>query len=188
MTVDPILLGILTVFLVPLLWIVLTFNRFARLKNLVRESWADIDVQLKRRYDLIPNLVETVKGYAAYERSVLEDITRAREEALRSMQNMAAQVHAQSQLVPALNLLLAKAEAYPELKANSNFLSLQIELANTEDRIAAARRFYNANVRELNTAVTSFPSAMLAGMAGAQEQPFFEVESLQVRAPVAVHL
>lgn len=185
---DPILVGILLAFLVPLFWVVATFNRFARLKNLVRESWADIDVQLKRRYDLIPNLVETVKGYAAYERSVLEEITKAREDAMRNMQNMAAQVHAQSQLVHGLNLLLAKAEAYPELKANQNYLSLQVELASTEDRIAAARRFYNANVRELNTAVNSFPSALLAGMAGAQEQPFFEVESLQVRAPVAVHL
>ena len=144
-----------------------SYNRFVRQRNLVQESWRQIDVELRRRHDLIPNLVETVKGYAAQERTVLTAVTEARGAAMQVMQanaaGVAAQAQAESALGRALGGLFAVAENYPDLKSSQNFLALQQQLAETEDRIAAGRRFYNANVRAYNTRVEAFPSNLIAG-------------------------
>jgi len=178
------------VFLIPpavlLLWLVLTYNMFVRLRQQLSESWAGIDTELKRRYDLIPNLVETVKGYAGHERRTLEAVTEARARAAASGGSPGAQARDEQELVASLNRLLAVAEAYPDLKASAHFLQLQTELANTEDRIQAARRFFNANVRDLNTRVEVFPSNLVASMFGVKQAEFFEVESTVVRQVVDV--
>lgn len=171
-----------------LLWVIGMYNRFATLRNLIKESAAGIDVALKRRHDLIPNLVETVKGYAAHEREVFDRITRARTEALEAVGDLAAVASTEAALVAALNSFFVRVEAYPQLKADQHFLELQRELANTEDRIAAARRFYNANVRSFNTCLESFPSSLIGGIAGLSAAPYFEVESLDIRRVPAVTL
>ncbi|MAE60333.1 MAG: hypothetical protein CMJ49_03140, partial [Planctomycetaceae bacterium] len=137
--------------LLPLVWLIATYNGLVRLRQHVRESWSGIDTELRRRYDLIPNLVETVKGYAAHERETLEAVVRARQAAVESRGSPASQAADENVLVDTLGRLFALAEGYPDLKASGNFLELQNELVNTEDRIQAARRFYNANVRDLNT-------------------------------------
>jgi LemA protein len=173
---------------VTVLWIVLgvvvlvgialavSFNRFVSQRNLIRNAFANIDTELRRRYDLIPNLVETVKGYAAHEREVFEEVTRARAAAAgTSGQSPAAQAAAEGPFVAALGRLFAVAENYPELKANENFLALQSELSNTEDRIQASRRFYNANVQDYNRRVQSFPSVFVARMFRFKEEEFFEI-------------
>ncbi len=147
MTILYIVLGIVVLFI---LWVVMSFNGFVMRVNRTKEAWADIDVQLKRRYDLIPNLVETVKGYAAHESTAFENVTKARSQAMQAG-TPAAKAEAENQLSGTLKTLFAVAEAYPDLKANQNFLQLQQELGNTEDKIQAARRFYNTNVRDLNT-------------------------------------
>lgn len=177
--IVPIVFGV--VVLVPLIWVIATVNRFVRLKNLIHESWSNVDVVLKRRYDLIPNLVETVKGYATHERDALEQVIAARNRALGSTGRIREQADDENKLVKSVNHLLGLAEAYPDLKASENFLQLQRELVNTEDRIAAARRFYNANVREHNTLVQQFPSMFVARMMGRQAEDFFEVEELAIR-------
>jgi LemA protein len=177
---------IAAVVLVPLIYLIATANRFISLRNHIRESWSNIDVLLKRRYELIPNLVATVKGYAKHERELFEAVTAARNIAVASTGRVQQQAADESKLVQTLNMLLARAEAYPELKASANFLALQHELANTEDRIAAARRFYNANVREHNTLVDQFPSLMVARMMGREAEDFFEVESLAIRTSPTV--
>lgn len=169
-----------------ILWLIGTYNRFASLRNTIRESWSGVDVALKRRYDLIPNLVETVKGYAAHEREVFQEVTEARERALSSFGDVASQAADENILVRSLQRLFARVEAYPELKASEQFLALQRELANTEDRIAAARRFYNANVKAYNTALESFPSGMIGRSAGHVPSPYFGVEDIGVRQPVPV--
>ena len=178
------------VFLIPpallLLWLVLTYNTFIRLRQHVSESWAGIDTELKRRYELIPNLVETVKGYAAHERQTIEAVVAARARAASSAGSPGEQARDEQELVASVNRLLAVAEAYPDLKASVNFLKLQQELANTEDRIQAARRFFNANVRDLNTRVAVFPGNVVAGMFGFKPAEFFEVESAAVRQVVDV--
>ena len=171
-----------------LLWAMITFNRLIGLRNHCREAWADIDTELKRRYDLIPNLVATVKGYAAHEKGVLEEVTRLRADCLRSVGSPLEQAQPENQLVRALNQLFAVAEKYPELKAADNFRSLQQELINTEDRLQAARRFYNGNVREINNLVQSVPSNIIANAFGFKEEEFFEVESPDVRQAPAVKL
>ena len=174
---------------IPLLiaiWVAVTYNGLVRLRQHVRESWAGIDTELRRRYDLIPNLVATVKGYAAHEQQVIEAVTEARTRAAASTGSPASQAADENALVGSLKQLFAVAEGYPELKASRNFLSLQDELANTEDRIAAARRFYNANVRDLNTRIGVFPSNMIAGMFGFQREEFFEIEDASVRLPPRV--
>ncbi len=155
---------------------VASYNRFVSQKNLIRDAWANIDTELRRRYDLIPNIVETVKGYAAHEREVLENVTKARSMATGATGSPAAQAAAEGPLVAALRQLFAVVENYPDLKANQNFLALQAELANTEDRLQTARRFYNANVREYNRRVQSVPSNIIAGMFNFEEEEFFEVE------------
>ncbi|MEX2217628.1 MAG: LemA family protein [Phycisphaerales bacterium] len=174
--------------LVPLVWLIATYNRFIRLKQHMAESWADIDVELKRRHDLIPNLVETVKGYASHEREVLEQLIRLRNTAAAAHGSAASQAADESAMLVGLKRVFAVAEAYPELKASQNFLSLQQELALTEDRIAAARRFFNGNVRELNQLCAQFPTSLVAGMAGAKEQTFFELSSEAERVVPRVSL
>lgn len=172
--------------LVPLLWFVVTRNRFVRLRNLLRESWSNIDVLLKRRYELIPNLVETVRGYASHEQSVFEAVARAREKAVADLGSVGHQAESESELVRTVNQLLARVEAYPELQASVHFLSLQSELVNTEDRIAAARRFFNANVRDFNLLLESFPSSVVGSWMGLKPEEFFEIESLHLRSAPAV--
>jgi LemA protein len=157
------------------LYAVVTFNSLIRLRNQSQEAFSDIDVQLKRRHDLIPNLVETVKGYAAHERQVFENVTAARS-AATAAHGPEAQAQAENQLTGALRQLFAVAENYPDLKANQNFLELQNELTDTEDKIQASRRFYNMTVRDLNTKVQQFPSSVIARFANAQEREFFELE------------
>ncbi len=167
------------------LGLVVSYNRFVTQRNLIRNSFSNIDTELKRRYDLIPNLVETVKGYAAHEREVFEEVARTRSAAAAtSGQSPAAQAAAEGPFVQALGRLFAVAENYPELKANQNFLALQSELSNTEDRIQAARRFYNANVNGYNRRVQAFPSSMIARRFGFKEEEFFEIPEAE-RAVVA---
>jgi LemA protein len=153
-----------------------SYNRFVSQRNLVRDAWANIDTELRRRYDLIPNLVETVKGYASHEREVFENVTKARAMATAATGSPAEQAAAEGPLVAALRQLFAVAENYPDLKANQNFLALQSELSNTEDRLQTARRFYNANVRDYNRRVQSFPSKLIAGWFSFKEEQFFEVD------------
>jgi LemA protein len=154
----------------------LSYNRFVSQRQLIKNAFANIDTELRRRYDLIPNLVETVKGYAAHEREVFEEVARARSAAMAtSGQSPAAQAAAEGPFMAALGRLLAVAEAYPDLKANQNFLALQAELSNTEDRIQASRRFYNGNVQDYNRRVGSFPSVFVARMFGFKLEEFFEI-------------
>jgi LemA protein len=154
------------------------YNSLIRGRNTCTESWADVDTELKRRYDLIPNLVETVKGYAAHERETLEQVTQARNAAVASTGSPESQAKDENVLVKSLRQLLAVAENYPDLKASKNFLDLQHELTNTEDRIQRARRFYNGNVRDYNNRVQMFPSNMIARMAHCEEREFFEIENV----------
>lgn len=168
------------------------YNKFVTLVQRAKEAWADIDVQLKRRYDLIPNLVETVKGYAAHERETLESVTQARTTATQTHidagaitpEQMAAMSGAEAQLTGALGKLIAIAENYPDLKANTNFAQLQTELSDTENKIQAARRFYNGNVRDLNIALESFPSNIVGKMFKFVAQPFFELPENSVEREV----
>jgi LemA protein len=173
---------IAVVVLLVLLWGVFTYNGLVRLRNLVQEAWRQIDVELTRRHDLIPNLVETVKGYASHERGTLDAVVRARAAATAPGATVAQQAQQEGELSQALGRLMAITEAYPDLKANQNFAALQRELGQTEDRIAAGRRFYNANVRELNTKVESVPSNIIAGVFNFERADYFEVESQEVRS------
>lgn len=174
-----IVLGILV------LWVVLAYNTFIRLHYRVKEALADIDVQLKRRYDLIPNLIEIVKGYMAHERGVLEKVTEARSH-IATGQDPLARSGAENALSMTLKTLFAVSENYPDLKANANFLDLQRELADTENKIQASRRFYNTNVLELNSKVESFPGNLIARIFGFGKEKFFEVESAVEREVVKV--
>lgn len=164
---------ILAVAAVLVLWVVFSYNSFIRLVNRTKEAWADIDVQLKRRYDLIPNLVETVKGYATHERATLDSVTSARTAAMNA--TGPGKAAAENMLTGALKSLFAVSEAYPDLKANTNFLELQRELSDTENKIQAARRFYNGNVRDLNTAIESFPGNIIAGIFTFAKMELFEL-------------
>ena len=163
-----------------LLWVVLTYNRFVTLRNRVKEAFSDIDVQLKRRYDLIPNLVETVKGYAAHEKGVFEKVTEARSRAMGA-QNLKDRASAENMLSETLKSLFAVAENYPDLKTSQNFLELQRELRDAEDKVQAARRFYNTNTMALNTKVESTPSNFIAQLFGFKKEEFFEIEETKVR-------
>lgn len=155
---------------------VVAYNRFVSQRQLIKDAWANIDTELRRRYDLIPNIVETVKGYAAHEREVLENVTKARAMATGATGSPAEQAAAEGPLVAALRQLFAVVENYPDLKANQNFLALQAELSNTEDRLQTARRFYNANVREYNRRVGSVPSNVIASIFHFEPEEFFEVD------------
>lgn len=177
---------ILIVLAVLVLWVIVAYNGFVKLVNRTKEAWADIDVQLKRRYDLIPNLVETVKGYATHEKTAFENVTKARAAAMGAS-SLADKGAAENMLTGALKSVFAISEAYPELKANQNFLSLQAELSDTENKIQAARRFYNGNVRDLNIAIESFPGNVIAGMFSFTKQEFFQLdENAAAKEPVAV--
>ncbi|WP_353081009.1 LemA family protein [Tessaracoccus lapidicaptus] len=185
-TVLIILIVLVVLALAVVLWGVGAYNGFVRSRNLIQESWRQIDVELNRRYELIPNLVETVRGYAAHERNTLEQITALRNTA----RSLATQTHGQpseqraaveAELTTAVHNLLVSVEAYPDLKSNTNFLELQRELTDTEDRIAASRRFYNANVRDYNTRIESVPSNIIAGFAKFEKATYFEVNDPIVR-------
>jgi LemA protein len=172
-TIALIVIAVIIVLLI--LYVVATYNGLIKLRNRTDESYSDIDTQLKRRHDLIPNLIETVKGYAAHERQTFDSVTQARTNAVNAS-GPQAQAQAEGVLGQALGRLFAVAEAYPDLKANQNFLHLQNELTDTEDKIQASRRFYNMNVRDLNIKVQSVPSNIIAGMANITERDFFELE------------
>jgi LemA protein len=165
-----------------LLFLVLTFNRLVRLRNEAKTGWANIDVQLKRRADLVPNLVEAVKGYAAHERETFDSVTQARA-AAQQASGPAAAAQADTVLGGALNRLLAVAEAYPQLRASENFLALQQELADIEDKLAAARRYYNQTVYRFNTVLQSFPAVLVARALGFHEREFFETDADTRDAP-----
>lgn len=184
MTLIYILLALLAILLG---WGIATYNGFVRLVNRAQEAWADIDVQLKRRYDLIPNLVEAVKGYASHEKETLQQVTDARTAAM-SAESVADHGKAENMLSGALKSLFAVAESYPDLKANENFLELQRELSDTENKIQAARRFYNTNVRDLNIGLQSFPANIVGNMFKFEEREFFELDEADAAAknPVAV--
>jgi LemA protein len=183
MTALWIVLAVLVLVAVAL---VVSYNRFVSQRNLVAESWRQIDVELHRRHDLIPNLVETVKGYASHERGVFEAVTEARAAAASPGSTPAIQAQQEGVLGQALGRLFAVAEAYPDLKASTNFLELQRQLTETEDRIAAGRRFYNANVRALNTRVESFPSNIVASTFNFKQAEYFEVEDVAIRSAPTV--
>ena len=186
---------ILIIVAVIALWAIMAYNKFVRLIQQAKEAWADIDVQLKRRYDLIPNLIETVKGYASHERETFDAVTNARAKATQmhvdasgmTAESLKAMAGAEAGLTQALGKLLAVAEAYPDLKANTNFLELQRELSDTENKIQAARRFYSGNVRCLAIASQSFPSNIIAKMFNFAGQSYFELpENSAEREPVKV--
>lgn len=180
--VSVVLIVVSALLIVGLLWAVGTYNGFVRLRNLVEESWRQIDVELHRRHDLIPNLVETVQGYAAHERDVLNEVTAARTAAATPSAGRVEQAAHEGRLSAALGHLFAVAEAYPQLRASESFVHLQSELTNTEDRIAAGRRFYNANVRALNTKVETFPANAVANAMGVSRAEYFELEDPAARA------
>ena len=177
-----VLLGILFILIV---WLVAIYNGLVSLKNRSKEAWSDIDVQLKRRYNLIPNLVETVKGYAKHERELFEKVTKARAEAM-SASGVKDTEKAENMLSSTLKSLFAVAENYPQLRASENFQKLQDELTDTENKIEASRRFYNANVRDLNIKVERFPDKIVAGMFAFKQMDLFELKELAAREPVKV--
>jgi LemA protein len=179
---------IAAIVLLPLIWLIATYNNFVKLRFQCRNAWSNIDTELKRRYELIPNLVETVKGYAQHERQVLQSVTDARAKAVASTGSPASQAHDENALVGSLRQLFGVVENYPDLKASDNFLKLQSQLVETEDRIQAARRFYNGNVRDLNTLVQSFPSNILAGTFSFTEEEFFDIEEVSMRTPPQVRM
>jgi LemA protein len=171
---GPVYIVIAAVIFIPILYVILTYNTLIALRNHIRDAWANIDTELKRRYDLIPNLVATVKGYAAHEKEIFERVTQLRAQCMageRTVRNQADE----NQLVDALQKMLAVVENYPQLKADRNFLKLQEELTNTEDRIQAARRFYNGNVRDYKNKCQMFPSSVIAGAFGFESQDYFNV-------------
>lgn len=176
---------LLIIVAVVVLWVVFAYNGFVRLINRAKEAWSDIDVQLKRRYDLIPNLVQTVKGYALHESSAFENVTKARAAAMGAG-SLAEKSQAENMLTGALKSLFAVSEAYPDLKANQNFAKLQDELSDTENKIQAARRFYNSNVRELNTKVDTVPSNIIASAFKVAKLEYFELENETAKEPVQV--
>lgn len=180
------MLIIIGILLTVISFVIVTYNKLIRLKNTVKSSWSDIDVQLKKRYDLVPNLVETVKGYASHEKSVFERVTEARSMAMRASSPI-EKAKAENMLTDTLKTLFALSEAYPELKANANFMQLQSQLKEIEDNIEYSRRYYNAVVRDFNIIVESFPSNIIASMFTFKQEEFFELESPEVeRKPVKV--
>ena len=176
---------ILAVIIVVVLYVISAYNRLVRLRNRIENAWSQIDVQLRRRYDLIPNLVETVKGYAAHEKEVFQKVTEARSKAINAS-GVEKQGQAENMLTGALKSLFAVAERYPDLKANQNFMMLQEELAGTESKIAYARQFYNDTVMKYDTVREVFPSSMIANMFNFKEREYFEIEEPAARAPVKV--
>ncbi len=180
LTIVLIVVGVL------LLWLIVTFNSLIRLRNRKEEALSDIDVQSKRRYDLIPNLIETVKGYAKQESGVLESVTRARTAAMNMGGSAMEKAKSEDTLSGTLKSLFAVSEAYPDLKSNTNFLELQRELSDTENKMMASRRFFNSTVMDLNTKVETFPTNLIAGTLGFKKDQFFAVASEAEKAPVKV--
>ena len=172
MTITYIVLGVIAVII---LWLIFSYNRLITFRNRAREALSDIDVQLKRRFDLIPNLVESVKGYMQHERGVLENVTKARAAVSQSSGNPIERAESENMLSNTLKTLFAVAENYPDLKASANFLDLQRELADTENKIQASRRFYNTTIMDLNTAVQTFPTNIMAKPFGFKEELFFDI-------------
>ena len=164
-------------------WLMMTYNGLVNLRNMMQEGWSGIDVQLKRRFDLIPNLVETVKGYAAHEKETLQNVTEARTAVTNAGSDTEARLQAENMLTGTLRTLFAVAESYPDLKANTNFLQLQEQLANIENDLQMARRYYNGTVRNLNTAIQKFPAVLIARQFGFNEAPFFEAEDGEKAVP-----
>jgi len=183
-----ILIAVGVLVLLSLIYVLAIYNRLVSIRAHMRESWADVDVELKRRYELIPNLVETVKGYASHERETLERVTALRNQAAAAHDTVGSQSRDEQMLVDALRSVFVVVEGYPALKADRNFRELQAELANTEDRIAAARRFYNGNVRELNQIVEMFPSKLVAGLFGFSRSDYFQIDDDRQRAVPKVTL
>ena len=179
------LYAIIAIFIVIVFWIILIYNGLIRLRNRAQEAWADIDVQLKRRYNLIPNLVETVKGYATHERELFEKVTEARARAMGAT-SVEERAKEENILSGTLKSLFAVSENYPQLRASENFLELQKELTDTEDKIQAARRFYNGNVRDLNIKIEVFPANIIASIFGFKKMEFFELKEPEKREPVKV--
>lgn len=182
-----ILIGMVIFLAVIAVWMMGTYNQLVMLRQSVRESWSAIETELRRRYDLIPNLVETVKGYAGHEKETLESVIQARNSAAAVSGAPEAQAQAQTALTGALTKLMALSEAYPDLKANQNFNHLQQQLGDTETRISQARRFYNANVRDLNTAVETFPSVLIAGPMGFRPETYFGIDNAEAYEPVKIN-
>jgi LemA protein len=172
--IPLIIVGI--IILLPFIYSILTYNTLVALRNHISDAWGNIDTELKRRYDLIPNLVATVKGYAAHEREIFERITQLRAQCMANQGAAHEQAVSENELVGALKKLLAVVENYPQLKADRNFLELQHELVNTEDRIQAARRFFNGNVRDYRNKCETFPSSIIAGMFGFERKDYFNVD------------
>jgi len=185
-TTGILMIIFLIIFILAILFAIVQYNRLIRLKNQIDEGWAQIDVQLRRRFDLIPNLVETVKGYAAHERETFEKVTQARSAVANAGADVAKQAEAQNILTGALKSLFAVAEAYPDLKANQNFLALQEELTGTEGKIAYARQYYNDTVMQFNALQQTFPTNVIAGMFGFKERQYFQIEEPAAREPVKV--
>jgi len=183
MLILYIILGVIAVIV---FWAIFTYNRLIALRNRSKEAWSDIDVQLKRRYNLIPNLVETVKGYASHERELFEKVTQARTQAMGA-QTIEERSKAENTLSSTLKSLFAVAENYPQLKAAGNFLELQRELRDTEDKVQASRRFYNGNVRDLNIKIERFPEKIIASFLNFKKMDFFEIEEAGAREPVKVN-
>jgi LemA protein len=177
---------ILAVLVIAILWVVMIFNSLVVLKNRAKEAWSDIDVQTKRRYDLIPNLVESVKGYASHERELFEKVTQARANAM-SAQGAKEKAGAENMLSDTLKSLFAVSENYPDLKASTNFLELQSELTDTEDKIQASRRFYNTNVRDLSIKIESFPANVVANAFGFKQMELFQTSNEVEKEPVKVN-
>lgn len=180
---------ILLTLVVIALWIIILYNGLIKLRNRAEEAWSDIDVQLKRRYDLIPNLVETVKGYAAHEKGLFENVTNARAAALTASQSGDPKeiTRAENALSGTLKTLFAVSENYPDLKASNNFIELQRELRDTEDKIQASRRFYNTNVKDFNTKLQSFPANLIADALGFGKKEFFELDNQEAKEPIKVN-
>ncbi|MFL6173082.1 MAG: LemA family protein [Marmoricola sp.] len=186
---GAVIVAVVVLVLLPALSLVVMYNRFVRQRTLIENSWAGVDVELTRRHDLIPNLVKTVQGYAAHERELLEKLTTAREAAAaHEKQPPAERSGPEEQMGLALGAVMARAEAYPDLKASANFLDLQRQLTETEDRIAAARRFYNLNVGAFNTRVGTFPSNVVGSWFGFTKHPFFELSDQAARTVPRVSL
>ncbi len=174
---------IIAVLLLPIIYVIATYNTLVALRNHIAEAWSNVDTELKRRYELIPNLVSTVKGYANHEKETLERVVELRNTCMADSGTVSHQEDTEKQLVAGVQKLLALAEAYPELKADKNFLKLQTELVNTEDRIQAARRFYNGNVRDYRNKCEAFPSNLIAGLFSFKPRDFFNVDSAVREAP-----
>ncbi len=179
---NTIFTSFLGIIIILLLWVVFSYNRLIALRNRAKEASSDIEVQLKRRYDLIPNLMQTVKGYAAHEQGVFEKVTLARSQAMGA-HGMHQKAQAENMLSETLKSLFAVAESYPDLKASTNFLELQRELRDTEDKIQASRRFYNTNVMALNTSLESFPVNLVASSLGFKKEEFFDIQEAEKETP-----